>query len=49
MDAIAGDANPMRKLILTHPDLFQELLLENLARMGITKLRHVHIHRFCCV
>ena len=28
------------------PIRFQELLFENLAGMGITKLRHIYIHRF---
>ena len=32
----------MRKLVLAHADLVQELLLEDLAGVRITKLCHEH-------
>jgi hypothetical protein len=40
MDAIAGDSDRMGELVLAHADLAEKLFLQNLARMGIAKLRH---------
>ena len=40
MDAVAGNSDPLGKLVLTHADLVEKLLFQDLSRMRITKRRH---------
>jgi len=47
MDAVAGNSDPLGKLVLTHADLVEKLLFQDLSRMRITKLRHGYTLRFC--
>jgi hypothetical protein len=44
---ITRHADRLRELVLAHGDPVQEFFLQNLAGMGIAKLRHNHILHFC--